>query len=80
MIQNKPTEDEVAAALAAVACHLAEIGAAAGEGEPALWQWKASAALVSQDLAPLRMPYRPSWNKVERLRRADRGVKGITGL
>lgn len=80
IIHGKPTEDEAAAALAAIACFLEESDGQLADSPPDLWQWHASASLVSQGLAPVRMPYRPAWNKVERLQRAGRGVKGITGL
>ncbi len=78
MIPN-PTEDEVAAALAAVSCYLAEDSIV--EDEAAYdWRWKASAALIIQGLPTTRSPQRPFWGNVERLRRAGRGETGIIGL
>lgn len=79
MTQPNPTEDEVAAALAAVSCYVAESEPLVAQPTEA-WQWSAAATLAVQGVVATRMPLRPGWNTVERLRRAGRGMKGIIGL
>jgi hypothetical protein len=69
--------DEVAAALAAIACcmHAEPQPEHAGD-----WQWRVTSALTTQGIVTVRAPIKPSWAHIERLRRAGHGVSGITGL
>jgi hypothetical protein len=77
-MRTKPTEDEVAAALAAISCYLTEESSqTAQESE---WRWRASDMLSTQKICVIRSPQRPQWGKVERLRRAGRGCPGIVGM
>lgn len=73
------TDDELSAALAAIACCLnddtAEDEAAAGD-----WQWRVTSAMITQGMVALRAPVKPSWGHIERLRRAGHGTAGIVGL
>lgn len=76
MPHRPPTDEEVAAALAAIRLLLHAYDAA----EPAPDDgWRASARLAVQRVAPVRVRVRPAWNNVERLRR-DGGISGVTGL
>lgn len=79
MIIPRPTEDEAAAILAAIATYLTE---QEGHGTHPSddWQWSAAAALQPHGVPFQRSPVPPSWNRVERLRRAGQGGLGITGL
>jgi hypothetical protein len=77
MIPN-PTEDEVAAALAAVSCYVAGEQSTA-DGTNGDWRWKGSATLIIQGLPTTRSPQLPTWGNVERLRRAGRGGTGLIG-
>jgi hypothetical protein len=74
----RPTEEEVAAALAAVTSYLSQ-SAAPDEPHDGNWGWAASSLLVAQGFQPARLPLRPTWGNVERLRRAGRGGSGIVG-
>jgi hypothetical protein len=68
-----------AAALAAVAYLLAEADAVEGPTLPVgSAGWRASAKLITQGLAPARVPLAPTWGRIERLRRAGRSG-GIGG-
>jgi hypothetical protein len=74
-----PTEDEVAAALAAVQWYLEE----PDERAPAVpVGWRDSARLAVQHLRPARIALRPAWGTIERLRRqaSNGGFSGVTGL
>jgi hypothetical protein len=74
-----PTEEEAAAALAAIACLLAE-EPQEPPTEPRMSGWRASAAMLAQGLPLSRPATSPRWSTIERLRRAGRGGSGITGL
>lgn len=75
------SDEEAAAALAAIACLLREEAAvpAAAPAEPPAG-WRGAAKLVIQGLTPARPPVAPTWGRVERLRRAGKGGSGIVGL
>lgn len=77
-MQTKPTEDEVAAALAAISCYLTE--EASQTEQESEWRWRASGILSIQKMCVIRSPQHPQWGKVERLRRAGRGGPGIVGM
>lgn len=79
---DQPTEDEAAAALAAIQAYLAVSEAPTAE-EPAPSGgsgWRHAAKLTVQHLRPIRLATAPRWNTIERLRRAVGGSYGITGL
>ncbi len=73
------TDEELSAALAAIACCLSD-DAPATETRAGDWQWRVTSALITQGLVELRAPIKPSWGHVERLRRAGHGTVGIVGL
>jgi hypothetical protein len=79
-ITPHPTEDEAAAAIAAVSWYLAEEAAQTQDTGEAEWRWQASATMVEQSIHPVRAPQKPTWGNIERLRRAGRGDTGIIGL
>lgn len=74
-----PTIDEVAAAVTAITAYLAEENAPKST-QPQGWDWADSARTVAQALPAVRLPCRPTWSNVERLRRAGGGGTGIVGL
>jgi hypothetical protein len=79
----RPDDDEAAAALAAVAYYLAEQEALAAQQLGTLnedWRWKASQVLLNQRTMPARVPQRPRWDTIDRLRRSGYGMAGITGM
>lgn len=76
-----PSEEELAAALTAVARHLAiEQEAAAAEATQPVPGWRASKVLISHGLGPARARTRPTWANLERLRLGSRGFVGIVGV
>lgn len=75
----QPTEDDVAAALVAISCYLAEEDQLI-EQESAEWRWRASGILSVQRMCFVRSPQHPTWGTIERIRRAGRGGTGILGL
>lgn len=77
--KDNPTEDEVAAALAAVSAYMS-VEQQPTEQKPEHWRWQASGILNSQKICIVRLPHPPVWNNVERLRRAGPGETGITGM
>ncbi len=78
-IHPRPSDDEAAAALAAIAAYLQD--QESEQTEPVIdWHWLASTRLIVQGLQPTRSPHRPTWGRIERLRRAGSGSSGITGL
>ncbi len=72
------SEDEVAAALAVVACALEQ--AEAEPVPPARSAWSAAAALEVQRMPATRNAAYTTWGSVERSRRAARWSKGLGGL
>ncbi|HEU5013404.1 MAG TPA: hypothetical protein VFT66_12855 [Roseiflexaceae bacterium] len=72
------SEDEVAAALVAVACVLEEHEAE--QAAPARSAWSAAAALEVQRMPATRNGAFSTWGSVERSRRAARWSKGLVGL
>lgn len=76
------SDDEVAAAFAAIAIFLSEADSSDNQqlDEPCQ-RWNDSVKLVTQQMHPARTPARPHWNTVERLRRAQEGgLYGVVGL
>ena len=75
---NSPTEDEIAAALAAIQ-HLLHDPPADAQADRA--GWHDSSRLVILGLRPTRIYVRPSWRTIERLRRgSSSGFTGMTGM
>jgi hypothetical protein len=74
-----PSDDEVAAALAAVSCYLHSM-ATVPVSMPSKRPWSAAAAVEAQGLAPDRNGQHRAWASVERAGRANRWSRGITGL
>lgn len=77
----RPTDDEAAAAMAAIAAYLQD--QESHQTTPTVdgdWHWSASTRLIAQGLQPIRLPIRPAWGRIERLRRAGSGTSGIIGL
>ena len=72
------SEDEVAAALAAVACMLEQVEVE--PVQPARNAWSAAAALEVQRMPETRNAAFTTWGNVERSRRAARWSKGLLGL
>ena len=73
-----PTEDEIAAALAAIRLFIETPLAETGTDRRG---WQDSAKLAIQHLRPARTGLRPSWSTIERLRRhASGGFHGVIGL
>jgi hypothetical protein len=74
-----PSDDELAAALAAVSCYM---GGSAPVQDSTLPErpWSAAAAVEAQGLAPARNGQYRAWASVERAGRAGRWSRGITGM
>ncbi len=73
-------EEEAAAVAAVLAVLQAENAQTPGAdiaAEPS--GWRSAARLETQGMRPARLPARPSWGRIERLRRANRGGSGIVG-
>jgi hypothetical protein len=69
--------------MAAVAYYLAEEETQAAQQLTSLkadWRWKASQVLLNQRTMPDRVPQRPRWDTIDRLRRSGYGMAGITGM
>jgi hypothetical protein len=80
-----PTDDEIAAALAAVRLYIEQqaLGDQVDCSEslaPAAPSWSVAAALAAQGMPPTRGGTCRSWGAVERAARASRWSYGITGL
>lgn len=76
-----PNEEELAAAMVAVACYLAAEQEARDRARAAaISGWQASKVLISQGLGPARARTRPTWSNLERLRLGSRGFVGIVGV
>ncbi len=80
IISPNPTEEEAAAAFAAIAAYTAYEQQAQADETLGDWRWQASALLTIQKVPITRAPTCPSWGNIERLRRAGPGSTGITGL
>lgn len=78
-ITPTPTEEESAAALAAISSYLVDEQEEVGEKEE-FSRWEASAFLAKQGLGFTRTAFKPEWGIIERIKRAGRGNSGITGL
>ena len=78
MSNIQPTDDEVAAAIAAVQAYLA-IEEPSRQPTAESTGWQRSAKLPVQGLRPARIAAPPRWNTIERLRRAS-GFYGVVGL
>ncbi len=75
-----PSEEETAAAVAAIMTLLTEENTVIGD-QPALpTRWQDSMRLIAQGMSPMRLPVPPRWSTIERLRRAGRGGMGIVGM
>jgi len=76
-----PTEEEAAAAIAAITLLLSEEAShvALAPSEPPA-RWRDSMRLIAQGMSPMRVPVPPRWHTIERLRRAGRGGMGIVGM
>lgn len=70
---QQPTDDEVAAALAAVQALLSAEQAEATAGAVASSGWSNSAKLAVQRLRPVKTRTAPRWQTIERLRRTIGG-------
>ena len=78
-----PDEEEAAAVLAAVAQYLADEQAALEQllrKTQDIWQWQGSKVLLAQGVLPIRVPERPAWHNIERLRLTRSGVAGVVGI
>lgn len=81
IIYPRPTDDEAAAAMAAIAAYLQD--QESHQTTPTVdgdWHWSASIRLIAQGLQPTRLPIRPTWGCIERLHRVGSGPRGIIGL
>lgn len=72
---SSSTEEQVAAALAAVRCMLEEEANEEAAITPSRSAWSDAARLLTQDVAPSRLPT-PTWGNIERLRRVVRSERG----
>ena len=73
-------DDEVAAALAAVALLLAEEDRSFQE-QPEPSRWNDATRLITQRMRPARVGQRPRWNTIERLRgTSGGGFGGVVGV
>lgn len=70
------TDDEVAAALAAVSLYLAAEGGAGGDARPV---WQVAAVVAAQGGAPARGQPRATWAAADRAGRAGRWSAGLLG-
>lgn len=77
-VGTRPTDDEAAAALAAIAWFIEQEEAEAEQ--ESTWQWVASGKLISEGIVASRVPVKPVWGRIERIRRAGRGGSGMTGF
>ena len=75
-----PDEDIAAAAIAAIACVIAQETADDRPNAPARSAWQVGAALAVQGLPPARNSAFAAWHAAERARRAERWSGGIVGL
>lgn len=81
IIDPKPNEEEAAAVLAALSAYIAEAEDEDSKlAEAVEWQWNVSSVTMAQGIGLTRLPVRPTWQSIERLRRAIRAGMGITGL
>jgi hypothetical protein len=80
-----PSDDEIAAALAAVRCYVEQraLGDSPAPSEavaPPTRPWSTAAALAAQGLPPSRGGAHRGWGAAERAARAGRWSYGITGM
>lgn len=81
---STPTDDEIAAALAAVGCFieqraLDEASLGGAEAPPAR-PWSTAAALAAQGLPPTLGGVLRGWNTAERATRASNWSYGVVGM
>jgi hypothetical protein len=76
----KPSTDVAAAAIAAIACVIAQETADQTPDAPARSAWQAAGALATQGMPPTRNGTFAAWHAAERARRAERWSAGIIGL
>jgi hypothetical protein len=74
-----PSEDEIAAALAAVRCYI-DVTAPMQVAAPPARPWHTAAALEAQGVPPTRNGSNRAWSSVDRAARAGRWSSGIIGL
>lgn len=74
------TEDEVAAALAAVAALLEQTEEATAEEPDEVWRWTTSSRMLMLGIPVRRPAVQLAWSRVERVRRSGIGSSGIVGL
>jgi hypothetical protein len=85
-IHGQADADEVAAALAAIACCLESAAAAEAfaplydDEAPEQSAWRVAAALEAQDLPAARQSAHSAWGAADRARREGRWSTGILGL
>jgi hypothetical protein len=75
-----PDADTAAAAIAAIACVLAQDAADELPNVLARSAWSAGNALAAQGMPPARNSTFAAWHAAERARRAERWSGGIVGL
>jgi hypothetical protein len=80
-----PTDDDIAAALAAVRCYveqqvLADLAEHNESVVPFPRPWNAAAALAAQGMPPTRGGAHRTWGAAERAARAGRWSYGIVGI
>jgi hypothetical protein len=75
-----PDADTAAAAIAAIACMIAQDTAEEPPEAPARSAWSAGNALIGQGMPPARNGAFAAWHAAERARRADRWSGGVVGL
>jgi hypothetical protein len=81
----KPSDDEIAAALAAVRCYIERRAiddpvALSDAMAPPARPWSIAAALAAQGLPPTRGGAHRAWGTADRAARASRWSYGITGM
>jgi len=73
------TDDEIAAALAAVRCYVGPAESKAAAAPPAR-HWHSAAIIEAQGLPPTRNSQHRAWGAAERAARAGRWSYGIIGI
>lgn len=72
-------EEEVAAAITAVTCLLAEESQGVPDQPAPASRWLSATRLISQGLRPTRTAAPSRWGTIERLIRSGRGGGGVVG-